>query len=314
MYQYRQIIIRLRLGETERAIARAGLAGSNKIKAIHQVALAEGWLDTTKPEVLAPFFAQPKSKTLASRAKPYEGQIIQWLNHGIQATTIHATLVRQYGYQGSYFSVLRFVNKLKTKLTPVTMLLEFTPGECAQIDFGAGPKFVDTRTGEIVSSWIFVMVLAWSRLYAEIVWDKTICTWLKCHRHAFEFFGGVPSKLVIDNPKCAITKARYNDPQVQRAYADLAEGYGFIISPCPPRHPQKKGRVEAGVKYIKNNFLPPREFCDIVEANQQLIQWTLEVAGNRIHGSTHEKPLTRFKQVECLLLKALPVQPPELAS
>lgn len=136
-------------------------------------------------------------------------------------------------------------------------------------------------------------------------------TWLRCHRHAFEFFNGVPAKIIIDNAKCAITKACYYDPEVQRAYGDFAEGYGFIISPCPPYDPQKKGRVESGVKYIKKNFLPLREFRHIGDSNEQLIRWVLETAGNRIHGSTYEKPLTLF-ETERALLKALPAVAPEL--
>ena len=68
------------------------------------------------------------------------------------------------------------------------------------------------------------------------------------------------NKIIIDNPKCAITKACYYDPVVQRSYGEFAEGYGFIIAPCPPRDPQKKGRVESGVKYVKNNFVPLRQF------------------------------------------------------
>ena len=67
-----------------------------------------------------------------------------------------------------------------------------------------------------------------------------------------------PSRVIIDNPKCAITRACIRDPEVQRAYAELAEGYGFKIDPCPPGDPQKKSRVEAGVKYIKRSFLPLR--------------------------------------------------------
>ena len=59
----------------------------------------------------------------------------------------------------------------------------------------------------------------------------------------------------IDNPKCAITRACFHDPEVQGSYGELAEGYGFRIAPCPPREPQKKGLVEAGVKDVKNNFL-----------------------------------------------------------
>ena len=85
------------------------------------------------------------------------------------------------------------------------------------------------------------MVLAWSRhQYAELVRNQSVETWLGCHRRAFEHFNGVASKVIIDNPKCAITKACYHDPHVQRSYADYAEGYGFIISPCPVADPQKK--------------------------------------------------------------------------
>ena len=140
------------------------------------------------------------------------------------------------------------------------------------------------------------MVLSWSRhMYAEIVLRQDIETWLGCHRRAFEWFNGVPGKVIIDNAKCAITKACYHDPVVQRAYAECAQGYGFIISACPPYDPQKKGRVESGVKYVKNRFVPLREFRDLVDANKQLKNWVLEEAGNRVHGSTREKPLVLFE-------------------
>ena len=58
---------------------------------------------------------------------------------------------------------------------------------------------------------------------------------------------------------------------MQRSYADYAEGYGFLISPCPVADPQKKGRVESGVKYVKNNFMPLRKFRDLPDANEQLM-------------------------------------------
>ncbi len=63
------------------------------------------------------------------------------------------------------------------------------------------------------------MTLAWSRhQFVELVRDQKILTWLGCHRRAFEFFGGIPAKVVIDNPKAAITRASagvilpYSDP------------------------------------------------------------------------------------------------------
>jgi hypothetical protein len=159
------------------------------------------------------------------------------------------------------------------------------------------------------------MTLAWSRhQYAELVTDQKVFTWLGCHRRAFEWFGGAPSKLIIDNPKCGVTRACYYDPEVQRAYGEFAEGYGFLISPCPPRDAKKKGIVESGVKYIKWAFLPLREFRSLADGNRQLADWVMGPAGNRIHGTTKQRPLTRFTEVERALLRPLPDIPPELAS
>ena len=73
--------------------------------------------------------------------------------------------------------------------------------------------------------------------YAEVVTDQMRTTWLGCHQCAFEWFIGVPGRLTIDNPKCAIIRACYHDPEVQRAYAECAEGYRFKNEPCPPRDP-----------------------------------------------------------------------------
>ena len=136
-------------------------------------------------------------------------------------------------------------------------------------------------------------------------------TWLACHRHAFEWFNGVPRTVMIDNPKCAITRACYHEPEVQRAYAQLASGYGFSISACPPRDPKKKGRVESGVKYVKRAFVPLREFRDLGHANAQLREWVMGEAGNRLHGSTRARPLALFTQTEQTLLTRLPAVAPE---
>ena len=240
--------------------------------------------------------------------------VTDWARQGIQSKTIYQALVRSHQFRGSYDSVNRFVRSLALKAPKATMPLTFAVGEAAQIDFGSGPELVDPETGEIVKTHFFLMTLCWSRhQYAEIVLDQKVPTWLECHRHAFEWFGGVPQKLIIDNAKCAITRACARDPVVQRAYAEFAEGYGFKIDPCPPREPQKKGRVEAGVKYLKRRFLPLRDFRHLRDANRQLADWVLATAGNRLHGTTRQRPLDHFTAVEQPLLRALPDVPPEPA-
>ena len=316
MYEYLVIISQLRQGASVRSLARSQVADRKKLRKVRDVALAQGWLDADKEmpseEELSLFFKKSRSDSSAYLA-PHQEKIEQWTKQGVQASTIYSHLQREHGFKGSYSVVQRHIKVFKDQQKPVTTILEFSPGESAQVDFGQGPKLVNADTGEEQKTWIFVMVLSWSRhMYAEIVLHQDVGTWLACHRRAFEWFNGVPGKLIIDNAKCAITKACYHNPCVQRSYGDCASSYGFIISPCPPYDPQKKGRVESGVKYVKNRFVPLRHFRSLSDANQQLKTWLIDEAGQRLHGTTHEKPLVLF-EVEQPLLKKLPDHPPEFA-
>lgn len=318
MHQYRQVIHRMRLGQSDRAIAKSRLLGRLKCAMVRAVAQDKGWLDDgplPDDEQLSGLFEAAKRPNPAqeSLTRPHEKHIKQWVEQGVQATTIYQALVEQFGFGGSYSSVRRRVRKLRGKTPKATCVLDFAPAQAAQVDFGAGPEISDVFTGAVIKTWIFVMTLCFSRhMYAEIVTDQKAQTWLACHRRAFEFFAGVPAKLIIDNPKCAITKACYTDPEVQRSYGELAEGYGFLISPCPVRDPQKKGRVESGVKYVKNSFVPLRRFRTLVDANEQLTGWVLQSAGNRTHGTTFKKPLSMFADTEKHFLKPLPDVPVQL--
>jgi len=318
MYEYRQVLARMRSGDSDREIARGGLMGRRKAAEVRRLAKEQGWLDPSTPlpdgQVLIEHVSRKRPKTAISQVEPHREKVTKWWHEGIQGTTIYRALRSKHGFEGSYSAVRRFLRSLGRRGRSATVILEFAPGESAQVDFGRGPE-IPGADGETVRTWVFVMTLAWSRhQYAEVVLDQSVMTWLGCHRRALEFFGGVPEKVRIDNAKCAIVKACTRDPQVQRAYAELAEGYGFKIDPCPPRDPQKKGRVEAGVKYIKRSFTPLRTFRSLADANRQLTEWVLEEAGNRIHGTTHERPLTRFCEIEQALLEPLPDVAPEPAS
>lgn len=317
MFEFRQVLVRMRLGDSDRVLAKAGLLGRRKAQEVRRLAREHDWLDRARPlpedTELAKVLVPPERPGPASCVEPYRTLVTDWATQDIPSKTIHQTLVRLHRFRGSYDAVNRFVKSLGLSSPKATMHLEFAVGEAAQIDFGSGPRLVDVETGEIVKTWFFLMTLCWSRhQYAELVFDQKVPTWLECHRHAFEWFGGVPTKLIIDNAKCAITRACRRDPVVQRAYAECAEDYGFKIDALPPREPQLKGRVESGINYLKKNFLPLREFRDLVDANRQLQHWALEEAGNRVHGTTHEKPLTRF-EIEKPMLKPLPAVAPELA-
>lgn len=317
MHHYRQVLMRMRQGDSDRDIAKSGLMGRAAAGAFRAMARAQGWLEPalSLPEdaAIAAALAAPKrAASTVSTLEPLRPQISAWFNQGVSGVVIHTALKREHGLACSYSAVRRLLATLKRDAPPAaTVRLVFAPGEAAQVDFGAGPTLADAA-GLVRRTWAFVMTLAFSRhQYVEFVWDQRVATWLGCHRRAFEWFGAVPERLIVDNAKCAIIKACLHDPQTQRSYADCAEGYGFKIDACPPHDPQKKGIVESGVKYLKGNFLPLRVFRDLADLNAQARRWVMEEAGVRRHGTTGEAPLARFA-IERAALRALPAVAPDL--
>jgi transposase len=334
MFQYRQVLVRLRAGDSVREIARAGLMGRDKLGMLRSVAAANGWLDAEAavPDdaaiaaALNPVgggdgaggasgrISPRRASSTISSAEPHRALVQAWVDAGVQGRAIHAALKREHGYGGSYSAIVRLVRHLRGQIPPaVTVRLHFAPGEAAQVDFGAGPVLTHP-SGKPRRTWAFVMTLAHSRhQYVEFVWDQSSATWLGCHRRAFEWFDGVPERVIIDNAKCAIVKACAHDPLVQRAYAECAEGYGFKIDACPPHDPQKKGIVESGVKYLKGNFLPTRSFRELGDLNAQARGWVMQEAGTRSHGTTRAQPLALYA-LERPLLKRLPEVAPDLGT
>ena len=319
MFQYRQALVRMRQGDSDREIAAGKVMGRRKAAALRQEALTRDWLEPDRPlpedAEIAAVLGQPRrASSTVSSLEPRRDLIEQWHQQGVSGVVMHAALKREHGFTGSYSAVRRMLAELRARQPPATTVrLAFGPAEAAQVDFGAGPKLPDAD-GVIRRTWAFVMTLAFSRhQYVEFVWDQSVATWLGCHRRAFEWFGAVPGRLIIDNAKCAIIQACRTDPTVQRAYAECAEGYGFRIDACPPREPQLKGIVEAGVKYVKSNFLPLRSFRDLADLNRQARDWVMHEAGVREHGTTRRAPLELFA-LERPLMRPLPAIAPDLGT
>jgi transposase len=315
----REILRRIRQGQSDRAIARETGINRKSIGRYHTWGQEQGLLDGELPsldelqrlvEESLNNGAPPQNE---SSVEPYRALVIELRRQGVEIAAIYERL-KERGYDGSYSSVYRFVRNLEPKTPEVTVRVETPPGEEAQVDFGFAGRMLDPETDRLRKTWAFVMVLSWSRhQYVEFVFDQKVATWLQCHRNAFQFFGGVPERVVIDNLKAGIARACWDEPQAQQAYRECAEHYGFLITPCRPRTPEHKGKVEqGGVHYVKRNFLGGREATTLTKANQDVLRWVAEKAGQRIHGTTREKPLERFA-VELAALKPLPNAPYDLA-
>jgi transposase len=298
----REMLRRLRQGESNRAVGEAmhidrKTVGRYRIWAAEQ-GLLEGRLLSLGDvhQLLEETLSSPPPPQNTSSVEPYRAAVTKLRNEGVEIAAIYERL-KERGYQGSYSSVYRFVQNLEPRTPDVTVRVETEPGEEGQVDFGYAGRMMDPETGELRRTWAFVFTLSWSRhQYVEFVFDQKVETWLRLHRNAFAFFGGVPKRVVIDNLKAGIARVCWHEPQAQQSYRECAEHYGFLIDPCRPRKPEHKGKVEqGGVHYVKRNFLGGREPTTITQANQDVLRWMHTVAGQRVHGTTKEKPLARFE-------------------
>lgn len=200
-------------------------------------------------------------------------------------------------YTGSYETVKRAVAPLReVQLQADRALLRFEtpPGQQSQIDWGQA--LVSFRASPAVVH-VFVLTLGFSRRgFYYACADERLAQFLEAHERAFEHFGGHTREHLYDRPRTVCyadeTGRRLWNPTF-KAFADY---WGFEPRVCRPYRAQTKGKVESGVKYLKRNFLPGRTFVDLVDFQTQLDEWNATIADCRLHGTTHEAPLTRFQR------------------
>jgi transposase len=316
-----EVLHRLRQGEPVQAIQRDTGHARKTIRKYRDVAKHHGLLDTDKPLPSAQAFASligksPRLPQRISTVEPFRAIVQDYLARNVNMKLIWRKLREDHGYSGSYSSVVRYCVRLRPSEPEAYCRIETSPGEEAQVDFGSVGKCRDS-SGRLRKVWVFVMTLCWSRhQYAEVVFDQKMSTWLQCHEKAFRWFGGVPGRIVIDNLKAAVIKRELQDPVLSEPYRRMARHYGFLVSPNRPRTPRHKGKVESGIKYVKGSFFDGEEVehLEKSELNGRLRTWVMEEAGMRIHGTTHEQPLARFRRTERNTLKELPIEPFDLVS
>jgi transposase len=326
MHRLQELVRLHRMGTGARAVAKALHMGPNTERAYRRALREAGLLDgdpddlpdieILKAAVIKAIPPNPPQQQI-STAEPYRQQITEMIDHGANAKAIHDYLrLHQPDFAVSYDAIKRFCRTLRKKrgVSPneVAIPVVTRPGHIAQVDFGYVGKIRDPATGQHRKAWVFVMVLGHSRhLFAKISFDQRIETWIRLHVDAFAFFGAVPEVIVPDNLKAAVIRAAFgvdDVPSITRSYRELARHYGFKVDPAPPRSPQKKGKVESGVKYVKKNFMTAWNPGDIDTANTQLAQWCVEVAGARTHGATGKAPHVVYLAEEKAAMLPLPAE------
>ncbi len=202
-------------------------------------------------------------------------------NHPNMPRTRLREILKDKGVHVSVHQLRRFLRGRKFERPKKAFIrVDLVQGEQAQIDWAhCGNITIEGATRKLS---LFAMVLGYSRLiYARFYVDQSMGSFLSAHLQAFQYFGGVPDKLLYDNLKTAVIShigpiITFN-PDLLR----FASKLNCALDACNPRSGWEKGRVERSIRYIKESFLSGRKFSDLESANRELLTWLNETANKR---------------------------------
>jgi len=245
-------------------------------------------------------------RSRSSYFSPLREKIKELLDKKITRLRIYEILQEEYEFKRDYSTLCKYIKKEFPKKPKAYGVQNTSPGEEAEVDFGYVGRLLN-NCGKLVKTWVFVMTLSYSRNgYYEFTNDQKVATFMKAFENGFEFFGGVPKKVKIDNLKAGVLENKRHKLEFNQDFLEFSHHYGFVIKPCSPYHPEQKGKVESGVKYVKFNFLPGREFKNGNDKDKQLYSWMVNYANLRVHGTTKKVPNEEFEKVEKKYLQPLP--------
>lgn len=238
---------------------------------------------------------RPRQKC-PSKLDAFKEKIVELLK---QDPGVSSMVIKQHidklGYGGGRTILRDYVHSLRDKARQAYIRFESMPGRQFQIDWGYFGVLVYGNTKRKL--YCFVMLECHSRLmYIEFTHSMKMDAFLRCHYHAFLFFGGTASEIVHDNLKSAVIERVGKIIRFNERYLEFLRYFHIVPIACNVRAAWEKGKVEKSVQYIRNNFWSCRTFTDLSDVNRQAWQWLSEVANVRIHATTGEKPLERYQK------------------
>ncbi len=247
--------------------------------------------------------------------EPYKGFIVSRLQQfpDTSAALMYTWLTEHYPdfpdvkYRTVYNYVMKLrmdygIPKMTMKERRYAAVPETPPGECAQVDFG----HKKLRSGD--DSWhsvhFMVMVLCQSRY--KFVWFQdrpfTSETAVQAHEKAFEYFHGIPRKIIYDQDAVFLREENRGDYKMTAVFDSYVRSRPFRAVFCRPADPESKGKVENCVKYVKNNFLHNRTYVDLDTLQVEGEAWLNRIGNRMPHGTTLRIPYDEWCE-ECRSLQ-----------
>jgi transposase len=242
-----------------------------------------------------------------------------WLRENFEKHRGNADVIRQellaIGIKVSLRTVQRAVQGFRREAlvkAKATIRFETPPGKQLQIDFGSTHVLIGN---EKIRVYLFVATLGYSRrIFIAPFLHERQSKWLEGIERAFQYFGGVPEQVLLDNPKALVNKHNIATKELifNERFKAFANYWGFRPVACAPYRARTKGKDERSIGYVKRNAIAGHTFLTWAIFEAHLHKWMMEIADVRIHGTTEEKPIERFLKDEVFRLSPLNGKPPFL--
>jgi len=242
--------------------------------------------------------AAPTDKVL----EPFETQIEQWLKQDKLKLVRIQDLLAEKHCLVAYTCLRRYVHKkgwFGNNAGATVRMPDTEPGQTAEVDFGKLGLISEAGDKGKRQAWAMMTVLGYSR--HQFLWptlSQQLNDVIEGLEATWAFFGGVPRYLVLDNFPAAVVGPDPLNPRLTRGFLEYAQRRGFIADPARPRHPKDKPKIERNVPYARERFFKGGKFNGFADLRNQARRWCLEVAGQRVHGTTRRLPLVVFKEEE----------------
>ncbi len=313
MSTIREVLYQHIKGNSQRQIARSFDLSRDTVRKYIELAKPENLTALTSDYQLNEIAIKVEEKLYQNGARQkasaieilvkYNEEIGNWLKQrNITHTQIQRLLLAE-GVKVSNRSINRYIQKAFPKLPKNTIHIKTEPGQEAQVDFGYIGKMQDVE-GKNRKLYAFVMTLSHSRYrYVEFTFSQNQVSWAQLHINAFNFFGGVPNRIILDNLKAGVIKPDIYDPTLNETYSELSRFYSFTIDPTKVFKPEHKGKVERLIRIVKEQLIAGKSYHNIIEANSEAIKWCKNEISNRVCTTTGSKPidLYLFEEKEHLL-------------
>jgi transposase len=255
---------------------------------------------------VAPEIVATGLRVAPSACEPHRAWIETQVQLGRSAMSVYQDLVDDHAFTHRYNSVRRFVAALRARAPDRFDVLEFLPGEEAQVDYGLG-ALTRTSAGKYKRPLLFVMTLKYSgKSYRTTVWKTDQQVWARLHEQGFAAHGGCPQYVVLDNLKEGVVRPDLYAPELNPVYAAMLAHYGVVADPCRVQDPNRKGTVESAIQHTQG-ALKGRRFESLEAQNAWLAQWEERWAAPRIHGRKKRQVLELYRE-EMPHLRPLPLE------